>query len=477
MKRKKLKLALVNCPISERSSTPHMGLMCLAAYARDLCPWVEIKIFESLSLTKIKRFKPDMVGFTSDTMVIAQTIAFAEKLKKLFKIPLIIGGVHITSCPQTFNKIFDLGVIGEGEFTLVELLNLYKKDKKFSINKMKEIKGLIFRNKGKLVFTGKRELIKDLDSLPVPARDLVPMEEVYLKNQVNLYGVKRNAVVMTSRGCPYHCIYCGSPVQWGSVRVHSPEYIVKEIDLLIKKYRVDAITFSDDLFIFPKDRLFKLVELIRQKGWDKKIVFTGFGRANMIDDDICRALKSINTHKLTFGFESYSEPMLAYLKDHSVFVKDNIRTIKLCHKYGIAVASGLIVGSPGEKIKDLKKTYETMKKYPMDNTQIYILTPYPGTKIWNYAEKLGLVSLEMDMNKLFVEIPLRSLLLFWKKNKFDFLNERVFLNTKMQSNKEYMNLILKLNLLAWWQNMGYYFKTFLKDPGLLWRMFEVAIIR
>jgi len=160
-----------------------------------------------------------------------------------------------------------------------------------------------------------------------------------------------------------------------------------------------------------------------------------------------------------------------------VFVKDNIRTIKLCHKYGIAVASGLIVGSPGEKIKDLKKTYETMKKYPMDNTQIYILTPYPGTKIWNYAEKLGLVSLEMDMNKLFVEIPLRSLLLFWKKNKFDFLNERVFLNTKMQSNKEYMNLILKLNLLAWWQNMGYYFKTFLKDPGLLWRMFEVAIIR
>jgi len=475
VRKNKLRLVLVHC-LKSRNSSPHVGLMCLAAYVRDRLPFVEVSIVEEIDpISEVLILKPDIVGFTADTIAISNTINLAKIIKKKLKVPLIIGGVHITACPDTFDNIFDVGVIGEGEITLEELLKLYQLKRKFAPSDLNKIDGLIYKYNGKNIRSKNRSLIKNLDSLPFPARDLISFERDYFSKQVNLFWVKRMVTVMTSRGCPYHCIYCGSPVQWGSVRLHSAEYIVREIEQLIDLYKVDGVTFSDDLFIFPKERLLKLVEMIKERGWERRITFTGFGRANMMDEDICRALKTINTRKLTFGFESYSEKMLAYLKDHSVFVRDNVKAIKLCHKFGIAVASGLIVGTPGETVEDLETTLAIMKRYPMDNTQIYILTPYPGTFIWSKAEKEGLVSLDMDMNKLFVQIPLSASLKFWKTDKFDFLKNRVFLNDQMKNNKNYMEMILKINLVAWYQNMWYYFKSMRSDPGLVWRIIKSSV--
>lgn len=466
-----MRLTLVHCLLSLNSS-PHLGLLSLAAYVKQNLNWVNLTVVESLDpVGEIIKSRPDVLGFTADTIAFNRTVEVAKIIsKKLHNTRMIIGGVHITACPESFNLPFDVGVVGEGELTLVELLKLFSQKKSYTKTDLKKIQGLVFLVKNKVELTPRREFIKDLDSLPFPARDLIDMEEMYLKKQINLFGVKRMVTVMTSRGCPYHCVYCGSPVQWGMVRFHSAEYVIEEIRHLIETYKVDGITFPDDLFICPKPRLLKLVELIKDEGWHTKIVFSGFARANLMDEEICLALKSINVRKLTFGFESYNKKILDYLKDRSVTVKQNILTIKMCHKYGIAVASGLIVGTPGEGMKELMDTYNTMKKYPMDNSQIYVLTPYPGTKIWNLAEREGLVSLDMNMEKLFVQIPLSASLRFWKKDKFSFLNDRVFINTKMRNNQKYLEVILKMNLLAFWQNFIYYVKALKDDPLLFYRL-------
>ncbi|MDD3003098.1 MAG: radical SAM protein, partial [Candidatus Shapirobacteria bacterium] len=334
---------------------------------------------------------------------------------------------------------------------------------------LKKIDGLIFKENKKIIKTSPRKLIKNIDELPFPAREITPMEDIYLKNQFNLFGVKRQISIMTSRGCPYHCVFCGSPVQWGTVRFHSPEYVIKEIKFLVKNYNIDSIMFWDDLFIAPIERLEKLKDLIIKNKLNKKLVFFGYARANLITEDVCKVLAKMNTKRLIFGLESGSPRILNYLKQNSVTVEDNKRAVDLCRKYGITSSSGYIVGTPGETIKDLQCTYDLMKKHPLDNTQIYILTPYPGTKIWIEAKKKKLVSENMDFDKLFVQLPPISFFDFFKTQK-NLINKRIFLNTKYRNNKDYMKLVLKIQKLAYIQNIIFYIKIIPQNLDLIKRL-------
>ncbi len=468
-----MRLALVNIwPFP--AQTPHFGLISLVAYVREELPEINIKIIEGLDPgEEIVRFNPDVVGFTSDTLVYSKTVEKAKQLKKKLKVPFIIGGVHITALPESFDSVFDLGVVGEGEITLVEVLKIFESCGSFSPENLGKITGLIFFDREKLVQTGRRGLIKDVDGLPYPARYLVPMEDYYLRDQLNLFGVRRLATIMTSRGCPYRCVFCGSPVQWGRVRFHSPERVVEEIKLLLSEYAVDGIEFWDDLFIMPKPRVEKMAQLIKKEGLDKKITFFGYARANLIDEDICRILSSINVKRLIFGLESGSERILGYLKQHSVTVADNRRAVQLCRKYGITTSSGFITGTPGETVEDLRKTYKFMKKHPLDNTQIYILTPYPGTKTWQVAEEKGLVSTDMDFSKLFVQLPLPKPMDFFRSSNPALIEDRIFLNTEYRNNQEYLRLIFKMQKQAFLQNLWFYLRVIPRDFGLVARMVKL----
>jgi len=466
MTTKQIRLVLVYHQMKIQGNTPHFGLLSLGAYVKQKFPNVDIKVLDNPNpLKQILKFEPDIVGFTGASMEYQEAKSLAAKVRKKSKALLIIGGIHISTSPQTFSNIFDIGVIGEGEITLGEILKLYE-SKQINHQHLNQVDGLVYFYKNKLVLTKPRQLIKNIDDLPIPDRSLIPMEN-YIKNQLNLYGIKRLMVITTSRGCPYHCVYCSSSVHWGSFRFHSVEYIVKEMDHLINKYRVDGIVFWDDLFIAPKTRVLSLVEEIKKKGWDKTMVFYGQARSNMADEDVIKALKSINVKRLSFGFETYSQKMLNFLKVNSVSVKDNIRTVKLCNKYDIDVTAGLIVGSPGETLKDLQITYNTMKKYPLDVTNIYILIAYPGTKIWEFSKKNNLVFDNMDMNKIHTEIPLKACFQFWKKDRFYFLKDHVFLNQEKRHDRKYLSMILKIKLLATFQNYKYYLKYIFRDPKII----------
>ncbi|MCL4383953.1 B12-binding domain-containing radical SAM protein [Patescibacteria group bacterium] len=437
-------------------SMPHFGLTSLAAYILNKSPNIKVTIVEGFNpLKQILASKPDIVGFTSDTLLFNDTKKVAIALKKRLSVPLLIGGVHITASPKSFSQPFDIGVVGEGEETLLEILTLFSKSKKFPSIHLEKIKGILFISKNKLIVTPRRPLLPNIDLLPYPARNLTPMKEVYLQKQLNPYGIKRLATVMTSRGCPYHCVFCGSPVQWGRVRFHSPLYIVNEIKKLIADYQVDGIMFWDDLFIAPYNRLVELKDLIIAENLHHRIKFIGYARANLIDEKTCKILKEMNVKRLIFGLESASPKILDYLKQHSVTVEDNRRAVTLCRRYQITTSSGYIVGTPGETVHDLQDTFDFMKKYPLDNTQIYILTPYPGTVIWPSAQRINLVSDNMDYSRLFVQLPSITLRDLTAIN-FHLLDNRIFLNTEYRYNKEYLELIHKIRLLAFFQNFKFY---------------------
>lgn len=471
----KLSIVLVNF-WNFPAQSPHFGLLSLAAYINQKLPNVKVKIIEGEDpVSEILKTKSDLIGFTSDTLMFEKTLEYVKEIKEKTNSPLIIGGIHITASPESFDPVFDLGVIGEGEITFVELLELFCKYHKFSLDKIVKIKGLVYEKKGKIVKTEKRELISNIDELPFPARELVPMEEYYLKNQVNLFNVKRMATIMTSRGCPYHCVFCGSPVQWGRVRFHSPEYVVKEIKFLVEKYHIDGIMFWDDLFIAPEKRLEKLAELIKTEGLDKKLTFFGYARANLMNDKTCSILHGMNVKRLIFGLESGSEKILNYLKQHSVTVEDNRRAVTLCRKYKITSSSGYIVGTPGETLSDINKTFDLMKKYPLDNTHIYILTPYPGTKIWEYSKEHNLINETIEYSKLFVQLPPVTLLDFFRKDPPDFLKNRIFLNAGYRHNKEYLKTIFEMEKLATLQNMKFYLQKVAPDIRLLTRIVSIKI--
>jgi len=471
----KLNLVLANLWHSP-SKTPHFGLASLAAYIRQENPNVTISIVEGMDIKdEIIRKNPDVIGFTGDTLMYNRVVDLAKKIKEKSAAKLIIGGVHITALPSSFNPIFDLGIIGEGEKTFVDVLNHYYNEGDFIKNKIKYFPGLVFFDESRLINTGLPPLICNIDELPFAARDLTPMEDVYLKDQFNLFGSKRTMSIMTSRGCPYQCRFCGSPVQWGRVRFHSAEYVVREIEHLVEKYQVDGIMFWDDLFITPEPRIMKIVELIKEKGLDKKLVFTGFGRANLINEKICEALASINVRRLIFGLESGSEKILKYLKKDSVTVVDNRRAVTLCRKYGITTSSGFIVGTPGETMDDLKDTYEFMKKYPLDNTQVYILTPYPGTEIWETAKASGLIRDDINLDSLFVQLEAPTLLDFIRGGKSNILKGRIFLNTKYRNNRAYKNMIFVMVKLAAWQNFKFYIKSVPRETDLIKRIISAKI--
>lgn len=465
-----MKLALVNYwqfPVN----TPHFGLISLAAYIRERFPDLKIKIFEGIDPSQeLRRFQPNLVGFTSDTLTYGKTVGMAKKLRRKLKASFIIGGVHITALPESLDPVFDLAVVGEGEQTLAELLKVFQLRKfKLSQKDLVKIPGLVYRGNKKIYKTPSRTLIKNIDALPYPARDLVPMEKRYLKDQLNLFGVKRLVTLMTSRGCPYHCVFCGSPVQWGGVRFHSPEYVLGEIKKLVNDYQADGIMFWDDLFTAPEARIIKLVKLIKEERLNEKLTFFGYARANLINEKMCRLLKSINVKRLIFGLESGSEIILSFLKQHSVTVADNKKAVELCRKYGITTSSGYITGTPGETLKDLRLTYDFMKEHPLDNSQIYILTPYPGTKIWAAAEKEGLVSPTMDFGKLFVQLPAVKFKDLFRSDYRYLIKGRIFLNSKKKENLAYFRLVFRMMLLAFWQNLVFYLKVAPKNLGLVIR--------
>jgi len=401
-----MKLALVN--LNMTVPDPPLGLAYLASYVRKYSDLNKIVIIDKEDQIKaIKREKPDVVGIGSMTYEFAQAKSLAQEIKETFDIPAILGGHHITLMPQHFpNNIFDVAIVGEGERTLTELMQIFEKYGSFPAKELRKVKGVIFKNdRSANEQTPVRELIEPLDEIPFPARDLLKMRDYYLtlrKATFGKFGIYGQMI--TSRGCPYKCTFCSTTLFWRRPRLHSAERVVGEMSYLYEKYRVDGILLFDDLFIIDKKRVAEIARLMGEEKLNEKIKLYIYGRSNMINEEVLKNLKKMNVVTIEFGLESGSDKTLNFFKKGSVTVADNRNALKLSKRYGFKTYGSFIVGAPDETEEDFKKTLSLIKDKNLDGAHVYQLTPYPGTEVWDYAKKAGFVSDDpnFDFKKIYL---------------------------------------------------------------------------
>jgi radical SAM superfamily enzyme YgiQ (UPF0313 family) len=319
-----MKVYLIN-PDYMLYRNPPLGLAYLASYIRKKAPHIKIKIMDQISyrkiLKKVEKDKPEIIGISAVSENWFKVKNMGREIKnKLKDSKLVIGGVHVTTQPSCFkDSPFDYGVLGEGEIPFLELIKvieLKKEDKK----NLKKIKGVIFRDNGKIINNGLPEQIQNLDDIPLPALDLLNMKYYTLPSFSA--GSKRMFIMFTSRGCPYDCKFCSSSCFWGrKIRFFSAERVVNEIENLHKKYKFGKIEIGDDIFVINEQRLGKIIEGLRKKGLLGKIEFGCGGRANLFNDSVVKKLKELGVNMIAFGFESGSKRTLKWLKGDTVTVE------------------------------------------------------------------------------------------------------------------------------------------------------------
>ncbi len=390
MKTKFLLINAIDITQALQTSLPPLGLGYLVSslrskFGNDL---IDYKIIDRDVSKEIARFKPDIVGITSVSQNYNYAIKYAKMAKKN-KIPVLIGGTHITVLPNTLTKDMDIAVIGEGEEAIKEIFSLFLEKRKFEKKNLAGIKGIAFWDGKRINQTKKRPPIAKMDSIPNPARDLMKIEKC--------------THVFSSRGCPYRCIFCASSRFWNSTRFFSARYVVDEVKYLYNTYGVREIDFWDDLFIVSKPRIKEIVRLLKEEKLLGKISFSCAVRSNLIDESMVKLLKRLNVKGISMGLESGTPRILNYLKGDTINIKDHMRAIRIFKKHGIEPSASFIIGSPSETREEIMQTYKFIKDSKLRGFGIYVLTPFPGTPIWEYAKERGMVNEKMDWDTLNVE--------------------------------------------------------------------------
>lgn len=376
--------------------TPPLNLMYLAASIEKKL--YSVKILDDDLLQKgyfkvaeiASKLNPTIVGVTATTSTIKTALKYLKVIKKLLPNTLtVIGGPHTTFMPiETLksSKDLDVVVLGEGEETIVDLLDNYSKG---GSSNLENVKGIVYRDmddssgNGHIKATPPRPLINDLDSLPFPARHLVPFES---------YGLSKNSNggMITSRGCVYSCGYCSSSLIMGKkFRSRSPENVVDEIEELFNTYHIDDIAFMDDTFMLNKKRAGSIAQEIKDRNLD--VSFVASSRVDMVNKDLLNQLQSSGMNTIYYGVESGSQRILNLMKK-GITLKQAENAVNNAKNVGLEVLTSYIIGYPGETVEDMNKTIDFSIKLDPDYCQYSILTPFPGTPIYHDLKGKNLIN-------------------------------------------------------------------------------------
>jgi anaerobic magnesium-protoporphyrin IX monomethyl ester cyclase len=382
---------------------PTLGLVYLAAYARQAFPDLVFRYMDHLPSDPavVAEFAPDLVAISALTHQFERTRQWTRAFRQASRVPVVLGGYHISACPHQLPAGCDVGVLGEGEGAFSDLIALLRDSGGFDPLALAAIPGLVFRGAdGELQQSRKRPHVVPLDLIPPPARDLLDMDR-YLED-TNVVGTRigRGASMFTARGCPYACIFCASQAFWGVARFHSPEYVVDEIRLLVERYGTRIVHIYDDLFAIKTPRLRRIVELIESAGLHQRAEFGVFCRANAFDEELGQLLRRMNVSTLEFGFESGAPRVLDLLKAGSMSVEHSRRAVDIARAQGFSVCGSVVIGSPDETEEEMLETLRLVDSLDLDKFTHFILCPFPGTPLWEWARDRGLVADEMDFAAL-----------------------------------------------------------------------------
>ncbi|MHC4123437.1 MAG: DegT/DnrJ/EryC1/StrS family aminotransferase [Planctomycetota bacterium] len=371
---------------------PHLGLGYLASTIRKNGYEVDIIDCEALRLNtegacrKILNESPDYVAITAVTLSIGNAADLAMTLKEFRpELKILIGGPHITATPyETMRRFsqFDLGVIGEGEITVVELLKALD-----SSEDIDTVDGLIYRKNGNILKTGDRSLIRDLDTIPFPAWDLYP--DLRTEYRPSAFGFKKlpSTSLITSRGCPGSCSFCNQG-PWGRLyREHSEGYVMEMVRILYHRYKIRDLAIYDGTFGVTKDRLIRLCNLLIKEKMD--LVWSCNLRINMANVEMLRLMKKAGCWGIAYGIESGSQKILDFIKKG--ITKEQIsEAIQNTKKAGIISKGYMMVGMPLETKETLNETLNFVLDLDLDLLTVNHFTPFPGTLDYERVDRFGL---------------------------------------------------------------------------------------
>lgn len=320
----------------------------------------------------IKQANPAAVGIAYLTPTKLAVEKVARLVKEIDKdIKVIAGSSHATFCPEDVmsSADIDFAVRGEGEIPLLNLVKEIKEGKA----KWEKVPGIHYRDRGGQIKSNPgTDLIGNLNDLPFPARDLMLNSD---------YEVYRDHCMISSRGCPYSCTFCADRSLWGGkIRRRSVDNIIKEIEYLNDRYKINLIDFVDGTFTYDRNYLYEFCKALIDSRLNVKWRCTA--RYDNLDEDILKLMKKANCSGLYFGLESGSNRLLR-LMNKKMTVEDNIVKSQMVHDSGILSASSVLLGLPGETREEMEATLRLMKEVKTDIFDVNSFVPLPGSPLYD----------------------------------------------------------------------------------------------
>ena len=298
-------------------------------------------------------------------------------------IKTILSGLHPSALPErTLNEEkTDYVCRGEGFHTILQLLKVLSTN---SNPENHHIKGLWYKKNNKIVSNSSSPYIKNLDKLPFTAWDLLPMDKYRAHNWHCFEDIENRspyAVIYTSLGCPFKCYYCPIHSFYGKpcIRYRSPENVIKEIDILVKKYNVKNIKFMDELFVFKQNRVIEICNYIIKRGY--KLNIWVYARPDIMNQELLHKMKKAGINWIAYGIESASEQVRKGVskKIHWERIK---QAVEMTRNAGIYIIANFLFGLPDDDFQSMEETLSMAKKYNFEYVNFYVCMPYPGSELY-----------------------------------------------------------------------------------------------
>jgi anaerobic magnesium-protoporphyrin IX monomethyl ester cyclase len=370
---------------------PNIQLLYVAAILEKL--GVELQYYDMVGMglappdieERLRRFDPDLIGLSVFTSHFHNATSWARHLKSFLpRTKVILGGVHTSIYPlQTLqhNPDVDFVCVGEAEMVLPEFVRRWERQESFA-----GLRGLVWRDGERIEYAGPPDVCRDLDTVPFPARHLVPNHKYF-----NFISTLRNYTVFnTSRGCPFHCIFCEA--QGSRWRARSAANVAAEFEECYEKHGVREVDIFDSSFTVNKKRVLELCELLIGKGLHRKMIWDVRSRVDTIDEEMLDALKEAGCYRIFYGVESGNPEILQTLRKQVDLARVE-RIIKKTAEVGISPFGYFLIGSPGETPETARQTIDFAKRLPFDFAIFNCLTAFPKTELY---EKYYLPAAERD---------------------------------------------------------------------------------
>lgn len=353
--------------------------------------------FKDVEKELLKR-KPDLVALTALTPTIGRALETAQVVKETLPDSIVVmGGYH-----PTFNFIetledenVDIVIRGEGEYIMLNLVQALENQ-----SSLHDVKGIVFEDKNskEIVVNPEAPLIQDLDELPFPALNLLPMKKYRLLDMDT-----HMTTMITTRGCPMQCSFCSSSAMHGKkIRERSVENIVDEIEYLKTNYDIDTIAFMDDTFTLKKRKVMAICDEILKRNIE--IMWGCTSRVDTLDEKLLKKMKEAGCITIFIGVESADQQQLDNMCKNTTIAKIE-NAFKIAHKLKIRTIASVALGMPGDTKEIMNKTVKFVHKLKPNYAIYSLATPYPGTRFYKEAFEKNLIKIK-DWSKYTLITPI-----------------------------------------------------------------------